>query len=176
MIPRYRLLQERIRSEWDDARRAANKAKQAFEATRTEADPSFLLDSVALNLHGFYNGLERIFEAIGRELDGGVPSGPNRHHDLLEQMAYSLREVRPPVIRAETRDRLDEYLRFRHLIRNLYTWNLDPELLERRVADLTPTLDALDADFEQFRAFLDVATLADEDEASGPAQSPPHEQ
>ena len=162
MIPRYRLLQERIGQEWAEARRAARKAQQAFEASRREADPAFLLDSVALNLHGFYNGVERAFEAISRELDGGLPSGQRWHRDLLDQMAYDLRDVRPPVIRPATRDFLEEYMRFRHLIRNLYTWNLDPSLLERRTASLPPTLGALGEDFEAFQRFLDTAAVADE--------------
>jgi hypothetical protein len=162
VIPRYRLLQERISHEWAEARRAAEKSQQAFEASRLETNPTFTLDSVALNLHGFYNGVERAFEAIGRELDGSVPSGQHWHRDLLEQMAYNLRDVRPAVIRLETRDALEPYLRFRHLIRNLYTWDLDPNLLAQRLAALQPTLDALDMDLETFKQFLETALTADE--------------
>jgi len=45
------------------------------------------LDGVALNLHGFYAGLERLFELIAAIVDGTVPQGANWHQILLEQMA-----------------------------------------------------------------------------------------
>jgi hypothetical protein len=32
-------------------------------------------DGVALNLHSFYSGTERIFEDIARTMDGNIPSG-----------------------------------------------------------------------------------------------------
>ncbi|WP_416672242.1 ribonuclease toxin HepT-like protein [Egbenema bharatensis] len=35
--------------------------------------------------------------------------------------------VRPAVLSFETRDRLDRYRGFRHVVRNVYTFNLDPE-------------------------------------------------
>ena len=39
---------------------------------QTAIDQDAYLNSVALNLHSFYSGLERIFELIAQELDGGV--------------------------------------------------------------------------------------------------------
>jgi hypothetical protein len=65
MIARYIVLRQRIKSELDDVRRAAAKAEQAFQrARRSSQDIDYYLDSVAINLHGFYNGVERIFEGI----------------------------------------------------------------------------------------------------------------
>ncbi len=56
------------------------------------------LDGVALNLHGFYAGVERIFEEIAREIDGSLPAGPEWHRDLLLQMSAEVAGTRPPVI------------------------------------------------------------------------------
>lgn len=47
----------------------------------------YYLDSVALNLHGFYSGLERVFEKVASTIDGSVPSAANWHRELLNQMA-----------------------------------------------------------------------------------------
>lgn len=74
MIARYIVLRRRIESELEDVRRAADKARRAFERARQrDQEADYYLDSAAINLHGFYNGVERILEGIARELDGGLP-------------------------------------------------------------------------------------------------------
>jgi hypothetical protein len=54
-------------------------------------------------------------------------------------MADDLPDVRPAIISRESSERLDEYRRFRHLVRNIYTANLIPE----RMADLLMNLPDL---------------------------------
>jgi hypothetical protein len=44
-------------------------------------------DGVALNLHGFYTGVEQIFENIARTIDGGLPSGAEWHTSLVHELA-----------------------------------------------------------------------------------------
>ncbi len=78
------------------------------------------MDGVALNLHGFYVGIERIFEDIAREVEASVPSGPDWHQDLLLQMSAEVAAVRPAVITQETRQCLGDYRAFRHVVRNVY--------------------------------------------------------
>ena len=48
--------------------------------------------------------------------------------------------VRPPVLSQETRERLDRYRGFRHVVRNVYTYNLDPEQIGVLVKQLAPTM------------------------------------
>ncbi|HEY3289942.1 MAG TPA: antitoxin [Anaerolineae bacterium] len=97
------------------------------------------LDSAVLNLQSFYTGLERIFELVARGIDLHIPDGENWHLDLLRQMASDLPDVRPAIISQKSALRLDEYRRFRHLVRNIYTDNLRPE----RMAGLLVTLPDL---------------------------------
>ena len=40
---------------------------------------------MALNLHSFYSALERIFELIAQELDGGVLGGDAWHTEMLRE-------------------------------------------------------------------------------------------
>ncbi|WP_369769939.1 hypothetical protein [Gloeocapsa sp. PCC 73106] len=63
---------------------------------------------MALNLHGIYTGLERIFEVIATEIDLILPTGDKWHRDLLDQMAIEITTVRKAVITEETRLILDE--------------------------------------------------------------------
>jgi hypothetical protein len=103
MIPRYLVLRERIEAELADIGHASEKAMQAYEeALSNSPHVDFFLDSVAINLHSLYNGVERIFEWIAGELDGGLPTGPTWHRDLLTQMTLKVEGVRPAVIRPAT--------------------------------------------------------------------------
>ena len=88
-----------------------------------------LSESLALKLHNFYTGCERIFQLIASELNGGTPSGYDWHRRLLERMTLS-REEMPPVLQQETAKSLREYLGFRHVVRNIYGFELDLERLE----------------------------------------------
>ena len=66
-------------------------------------------------------------------------------------------EVRPPVLRVDTGAALAEYLGFRHLVRNLYTWDFAPQKIRQLVEQLPPTMEAVEFDFKQLAAFLEVA-------------------
>ena len=83
------------------------------------------LGSVASDLHSLYQGVERIFEAFAKSIDRTVPSGDRWHKKLLVQMTEEIPGIRPAVISEETRMALDSYRTFRHLARNIYTFNLD---------------------------------------------------
>ncbi|NJL59681.1 MAG: hypothetical protein HC887_08600 [Desulfobacteraceae bacterium] len=73
------------------------------------------MDGAALNLHGFYTGVENIFEDIARYLDGDIPKGADWHKQLLLQLSAEIPAVRPRVICQETRFCLEEYRSFRHI-------------------------------------------------------------
>jgi hypothetical protein len=100
-------LSDRIRGECQDLNRVVERAQAGWQRAERSADDLYL-DSVALNLHGFYAGLERMFEHIGTTVDGQVPAGEHWHHLLLEQMTSEISGVRPAVISNATRQVLEE--------------------------------------------------------------------
>ena len=76
MIPQYRILAQRIRAELQALDHVVERAEGALErASRQPQDEEYFLTSAALDLHGFYAGIERLLELIGRTMDGDVPSG-----------------------------------------------------------------------------------------------------
>jgi hypothetical protein len=121
------------------------------------------MDGVALNLHSFYTGIESIFEDIARTVDAALPEGANWHQELLVQMAADLAGSRPPVIRRATRDCLDEYRAFRHLVRNVYAFNLRPKRLSDLVDGMRVCFTDLRNDLKEFARFLQAI-----DESSRP--------
>ena len=113
-------LAERIRGEIPELERVAQRALAAWAKAKQMPEESAYLDSVALNLHGFYSGLERLFELIARHVDGAIPGGKTWHRDLLQRMAKDMAGVRPAVLSKDTAVVLDEFRRFRYLVRNVY--------------------------------------------------------
>jgi hypothetical protein len=81
-----------------------------------ESNDQLYLDSVALGLHNFYSGLERLFEKVAKVVDGSLPSGANWHQLLLEQMSLENSERRPALISVESRKALEEYRGLRHVV------------------------------------------------------------
>lgn len=111
-------------------------------------------DGVALNLHGFYGGVEHIFEDIARTMDESIPGGADWHRGLLLQMSAEIPEIRPPVIDRATRLCLDEYRGFRHVVRNVYTFHLRPARLQELTATLPVCFQAICSDLNKFIVFL----------------------
>ncbi len=143
----------RIREELKEISRTAERARFLTEKALASNDDGFW-DGVALNLHSFYTGVERILEEIAREVDGALPTGPEWHRDLLLQMSAEIPGKRPAALSRETRLLLDEYQGFRHIVRNLYTFNLRPERLRNLIQHLPESMDLFHKDMEGFLAFL----------------------
>lgn len=151
-------LADRIGRQLEDVERTVRLAPGAWEGARHFPDQQeHFLSSLALNLHSFYNGLERIFEVIARQLDPTFPSGERWHRALLEQMGQEIPGVRPAVLSAESVERLDEFLAFRHRVRNLYTFNLEAERLHELLERLSGAWQSARADIEAFRSLLQQA-------------------
>ncbi len=163
MITRYRLLAERLRAELHDLERVVERASGALSRTAQQPqDQDYFLAAAALDLHGFYVGLERLFALIGEEVDRSRPSGPSWHHDLLVQMSLAVTGVRSAVLSAETRTALEAYLEFRHVVRNVYTFNLQPDRVSELVRGLPSAFDFARRDLLSFAAFLEELSTADE--------------
>jgi hypothetical protein len=151
-----------IRSELVELERTCAIIARHWAAAPAAADPDAYIGSVALHLHAFYSGAERILEQIARDVDGRVPAGEAWHSELLAQMTIEIRAVRPPVLVRATADRLEAYRRFRYRVRNVYASMLDPGLMAAIVESLPDTMTGLGQDLEAFCLFLETTALADE--------------
>lgn len=164
MIARYRVLADRIGQELALLGEVVQRCEGAMaRARQNEADREFYVAAAALYLHDFYNGLERLFEAIASEVDGAVPGGSAWHRELLEQMALPLTDARPAVLTRETVYSLDEYLRFRHIVRSVYAMHLDAERVEMLVFRLRSIYEQVQAELRAFVRFLERLMHADEE-------------
>ena len=105
-------------------------------------------------LHDFYCGVERIFRQIAIAIDEDMPEGAEWHVQLLQRMATDLEAVRPAVLDDATASQLDEYLRFRHLFRHVYGFELKWERCRALLEQLPVVCDSLKRQLDALDAFL----------------------
>ena len=150
---KYTALAGRIEQTLLDLERVVVRLERQMKMAAQTGDDAYL-DAAALNLHGFYAGIERTFEDIAQTMKESLPSGPNWHQNLLLQMAASQPNLRPSVISTETRYCLDEYRQFRHIVRNVYTFNFRSSSLGVLAHDVRNCLTAVSNDLANFIQFL----------------------
>ena len=147
----------RIEQSLADLEAIVSRAEALVDRYRLSLDDGYL-DGIALNLHAFYSIIEKIFEDIARTVEAGVPSGPDWHRDLLIQISAEIPGIRPPVISRDTRLVLDEFRGFRHVVRNIYAFNLHAD----RVLELTRRADAcLSSIRDELHIFIDFIVRLD---------------
>ena len=119
----------------------------------------YIEESIAGKLVDVYSGIERIFERIANEVDGHLSHGSRWHQNLLEQMARQ-RPERLPVISERTFLQLEELLKFRHKVNNIYADELIYENTEKNAMNI----EELFQDFSNdLRTFTDSLTKLKED-------------
>jgi hypothetical protein len=140
---RLRQLASDLRADREDLDRILVESERCLNDLAGRA-PSYLeLRGAGDIVHDFYNVVEHFFERVAVEMNGGLPAGHDSHTQLLRRMSRAVEEVRPAITDDALRDRLHEYLRFRHLFRHGYGFSLDwaklVPLIER-MSDLAPEL------------------------------------
>lgn len=95
MTPKGRVIAARIRQELDDLRPLLEKVQRGVRAAKLKSeDHDLYLDAVALNIHDFYSGMERILLNGAGAIDGVIPEGSQWHQELLQQMHTSVAGMR----------------------------------------------------------------------------------
>jgi len=115
--------------------------------------------SLAFDLQSFYTGCERIFSLIAKELNGGIPKGEAWHRQLLERMG-AVAEERGVVISAETARALDEFLKFRHVVRSIYGFDIDTERIDKLLSLHPSAWDLFESDIKEFVNWLRDLSIA----------------
>jgi hypothetical protein len=146
--------------EWDKFRRQQAAEREQlqrllsgvhalFTQCRTVAPTEIELSALAATLHSFYTGVENIFKRVAVELDGEPVRGEAWHRELLLRMKTPTAH-RPALLTAELHDTLNEYLRFRHVFRNAYSFDLDWQKMSPLVLRLEETFQMLEKALDEF--------------------------
>lgn len=145
---------ERIRNDLVEIEMLVERAIAGWQKFLQTNDELYL-DSVALSLHGFYGGLERLFEIIATRIDGERPEGNEWHYSLLMQMSNDLSDIRPAVISEICKEMLNGYRKFRHVVRHVYAFEFDSEIIGDGVKDLVRAFELSRRELIGFAEFLE---------------------
>jgi predicted nucleotidyltransferase len=151
-------LKRQIEAEFDNLDKVLSQINECLEYVSESIPKSMIMRSIGSCVHDFYNGTEKIFERIAVLFDGDTPDGENWHTSLLEQMKISSPN-RSAVISHELEKQLLEYLKFRHLFRNIYGGDLDWNKLYPLAIGVSDVLKTLK---EQITCFLNKFQELDE--------------
>ena len=92
--------------------------------------PDFIeLSAAAMVLHSFYNGIENIILMILKSYEEKLPSGNNWHMELLEKASIQNGD-RKIIINNKLKNQLEEYRKFRHIVRHTYNYKLNWTMME----------------------------------------------
>jgi hypothetical protein len=148
----FRGLHADVKRELHDLQRVVDECQ---EVLKHEEWPDLAFNrTLGSLLHDFYTGVEKIFQRIVLRLDGDLPAGPSWHVQLLRRVATPVEHVRPAVLDEATAQALGEYLRFRHVFRAVYGFELRRSRLRELTTDLPDVFAALQAQLTQFLEFL----------------------
>ena len=122
--------------------------------TATSENTAVRVRAAGSVIHDFYTGVEKIFRRIATRVDHDLPTGEDWHVQLLQRMTVPLEGIRPQVIDEPLERNLEEYLRFRHLFRNVYGFALRWERCQRLAERLHETFADLKEQSDDFKDFL----------------------
>jgi hypothetical protein len=163
VIIRYQQLADRIQLEIEELDQVVLVVQQHWQTAKTSDDRDAYLNSVAFSLQSFYSGLERIFELVASEFDQVRLADRDWHKSLLTLMGKPLPDVRPALLEVSTAVQLEEYLRFRHVVRNIYATHLSPVKLSPLVEKLPRVWAQVKTELAFFIAYLHELAKANEE-------------
>ena len=135
-MDRMERLRSLVEGELLNLARILDRVKRTLEGL--EGEPTDLeVAGLGKYVHDFYSGVERIFERIAVALNGGTPEGKRWHTDLS-------------LIDHDLAVKLHRYLRFRHLFRHTYGYELEWEELRPLIEGMSEVFKTLRERVEEF--------------------------
>lgn len=123
--------------------------KRIEEGARDELDWAAL----GYTIHNIYNAIENYCLRIAKFFENGL-SGDYWHKDLIYRMSLEIKDVRPALFNRKTANLIQELRAFRHVFRNIYQAELDPEKVSLVQKRLKNTLQHFYSAHTKFRNSL----------------------
>ena len=152
---RFAILKAEIQQDLISLKELTQECVNYFELKKEEINTTPNLRVLGSILHDFYTGIEKIFRKIAINIDEDLPSDASWHSTLLDRMNLEIFSIRKRVIDDNLKEVLYDYLRFRHIFRNIYGFKLNWEKMESLVKDIKNTQEKLDKQLNEFLEFLD---------------------
>ena len=144
-------LKEKIEHEIYRINKLFNSGKPLLDLCKIK-EPDFVEASAAGSfLQSFYNGVESIILLIFKNIGENIPNDLHWHKKLLDETFIS-NEKRTILFRSEYKEKLFEYLSFRHYFRHSYGYEIDWKRLAPLINGIEETWKILENDINKFLA------------------------
>jgi len=142
-------LRKQVDLEREQLHRLLETHRSLLEKCLSSPPNEIELSALAAMLHSFYTGIENVLKRIAIEVDGASPCGEFWHRELLDAMTRPS-NLRPAAISSALRERLSEYLEFRHVFRQAYAFQLNWHKMCSLVLGCEQTLRLLEGELDRF--------------------------
>lgn len=157
MVEQIRVLQAEIKSALKTIEEIyAHLEEAGMQATNSSQDIV-----TAYYLHVLYGVFENLFIQIAETFGNHITDTAKWHTQLLKRMTLDIMPVRPAVISEETYHCLNELRSFRHLFRNAYLLQFDPDRLNLVLKQAVKLQTLYPTDIETFLNFLQNLIASD---------------
>lgn len=126
---------EKLKVELEDLQTEVNAISPLLAKVQTIKPDPIEIRAIAATLHAFYNGAERMYLLIAKEVDRKVPQSTRWRRELLEQMHVAT-DARPAVVDDFLFGHMIDYLGFRHFFRHSYPMELNWEIMQPLATNL----------------------------------------
>lgn len=157
MVEQIRLLQAEIRANLASIR----QVYQEIDALGPQATGSQQDIVLGYYIHVLYGLFENLFVQIAEQFGNNIADTAQWHTQLLKRMTLDIKPIRPPVISQETYICLNELRSFRHLFRNAYLLQFDPERLNLVLREALTLESIYEAEMNAFLDFLEQLAQTD---------------
>ena len=149
--------------ELDVLQKLTKNYKEFLKKSEENRDNSYNLRAFGLILHDFYTCIKKIFRNITMPIDDELPSGSSWHSDLLNRMNLFIPSIRKEVIDKNLKTSLFDYLRFRHIFRNVYGFELNWNKMEHLIINLDSIYQEFETQTHKFLQFLSELDLSSQE-------------
>jgi hypothetical protein len=105
-------------------------------------------------MHNLYSAYEDMFKEVSICFENNIERSSGFHKNLLTRMKLAIPGIRPFVLSEKSFLLLGEMMGFRHVFRHSYSYNLEPERLEKLREKILLGRTAISSDIELFKTFL----------------------
>ena len=157
MVEQTRLLQAQIK----DNLAAIAEVYQQIDKLGSKATGTNEDIIIGYHLHVLYGLFENLFEQIAEAFENNIGDKAQWHAQLLKRMALDVTPIRPAVISQESYIHLNELRGFRHLFRNAYLLQFDPDRLNIVLRHANKLKLHYQTDLDEFLDFLEQLAQSD---------------
>ncbi len=115
-----------------------------------QKDDPIRLESVAYQIHNFYNAIEDLLKIVAAHFENQISDTARWHSILLQRMSQEIPGIRPVFLSRESYLLLNSLRGFRHFFRHAYGVPIDYEQLQINLNKSCQLYPCLEQDLNQF--------------------------